>query len=184
MSARIAIPLASMLLGAAAPAPPFPAPDPWVEHAYARFGGDRLSADDALAGRDARYRFTYFGILRHSLQIRIDHRPGDRAILRAIVFERAERVEDKTVRLTPAQYAAFLRRAEESGLWSIHPEYWALGNDEVCLDGMEAIVERRDARGYRYSQANTSCASPVGMDRLIADMVDLARLETRVRWFP
>jgi aspartate/tyrosine/aromatic aminotransferase len=143
----------------------------WVEAATKRF--------------PERYRMTYFGILIDSLQIQIDQNLDGTARLKAQVHRRKRLIEEKQVRLSKRAFEDFKAVAEDSGLWTQYPEFWVLKDeDEICVDGMEALLERRDSRGYKFSHGNTSCTSPPGMGRLAEKMIALARLETRTKWLP
>ena len=192
-----AIAACSLLLGAAASqaaeqARPDPLPtevvradfDPeYSQGILRRFGSEPLWPADALSGYSERYRFTYSGILIYQIQVRIDRRQNGVTVLRATVRKSGKTIERKERKVSDRDFTEFRILANGSGLWSSYPEFWGAPDDD-CLDGMEAIVERRTREGYRFSRANTSCNSPTGMNLLIEKMVALADLDSDVRWFP
>lgn len=157
----------------------------YSQNTFKRFRSEPLWTADALKGHSARYRFTYWGILTHSLQVRIDISLKGKAVLHAKVLRHGREIERQTRVLSGRELSEFRKLADESGLWSGYPEFWVLKDpDDICLDGMEAAVEKLDAAGYRFSMGNTSCTSPKGMNLLIDKMAALARLDSEVRWFP
>lgn len=149
------------------------------------FRSEALWSETAIARYPERYRMTYFGILIDSLQIQIDRNQDGTARLLVRVHRRKQVIEEKSVRLSRREFEEFKGVAEASGLWTKYPEFWVSTDaDEMCLDGMEALMERRDNRGCRFSHGNTSCTSPPGMGRLAEKMIVLARLQTRTKWLP
>lgn len=154
------------------------------ESVMRRFQSEPLWGDHALGRYSERYRFTYFGILQTSLQIKIDIVSDNSGVLTATVRRSGSIVERQRKHLWSREIAELRHLAASSGIWQRFPEFWVFTDPEsFCIDGMEAIVEKRDAEGYRYSRANTSCTSPTGMNRLLDGMVRIAELETGVRWF-
>jgi hypothetical protein len=161
---------------------PYPA---WFQEKMQSFRSESLWVEAATERYPERYRMTYFGILIDSLQIQIDRNLDGTARLTAQVHRRKRLIEEKQVRLSKREFADFKAVAEDSGLWNQYPEFWVLTDkDEICLDGMEALLERRDSHGYRFSNGNTSCTAPPGMGRLAEKMITLTRLETHTKWLP
>ena len=157
----------------------------WYVGSLNSFESRPLWTDEADDGYIERYRFTYFGILTTSLQIGIDRKANGKAFLYAEVRRRNSAIERKRFWLSQRDFSEFKKASDDSGLWGAHPEFWVFKNEnDICLDGMEVLLERLDADGYRFSNANTSCTSPAGMNRLAEKMVELAHLKSRVRWFP
>jgi hypothetical protein len=149
------------------------------------FKSEPLWPTDALKDYPERYRLTYFGILRYRLQIRIDGRSNGTALLRATLVRDRRVIETQRREITATEFAVLRDAATSSGLWSIFPEFWVPeDSDDICVDGMEAVLERHTFSGYGYSRGNTSCTSPPGMSLLAERMVKMAQLETPTRWFP
>jgi hypothetical protein len=155
----------------------------WFQGKMQAFRSESLWVEAATERYPERYRMTYFGILIDSLPIQIDRNLDGTAKLTAQVHRRMRLIEEKQVRLSIHDFAEFKAVADGSGLWTEYPEFWVFKDkDEMCLDGMEALMERRDGRGYRFSNGNMSCTAPPGMGRLAEKMIALARLETRTKW--
>jgi hypothetical protein len=148
-------------------------------------GGKPLWTENTDGGFVNRYRLSYFGILRYRVMVQIDEKPEGVALLRANVTFDRKSVERIRTHLSKKELAEFKGVASTSGLWTIHPEFWITTvEDDICLDGMEAVLEWRGPKGYRYSQGNTSCAAPEGMNRLVERMIALARIRSNKRWLP
>lgn len=155
------------------------------EHRMRDFAAKPLWPETERDGYRNRHRLIYYGILRYSLMIQIDEKVDGPTRLIARVLLDQKLVEHKSRNLRAEEIATFKKTTADAGLWSIHPEFWMMNDpDDICIDGMEAILEWQGEKGYRYSEGNTSCTSPPGMNRLAETMVDLAEIQTNKWWFP
>jgi hypothetical protein len=138
-----------------------------------------LWAPEAARGYRTRLRVTASGIHHLRASLRIDEHRDGRVTGHVVVIDGFERERTgRPFRVTRADLHALLRIAEEGRIWSIYPEHWGMaGEDMICLDGMEFMLERVDARGYRFSHANVQCGAPAAYARIAARMFELAREE-------
>jgi hypothetical protein len=87
-----------------------------------------------------------------------------------------EVVEQRRTAIPADELANLDALVAKSNLWKTYPEYWVFGKEanEICLDGVELIVERATADGYRFSEGNAQCTAPRSMLLLAAEMIRLA----------
>lgn len=70
----------------------------------------------------------------------------------------------------------------QSRLWGVYPEHWVFTDDSICFDGVEAILERADSGGYRFSQANLQCTAPSDYHAVVAHIIAISRERDLARW--
>ena len=135
-----------------------------------------LWTPEAARGYRTRLRVTASGTAPLRASVRIDEHRGGRVSGHVVVIEGAERERTaRPFRVTRGDLRELLRVAEEGRIWSLYPEHWGMAGEEmVCVDGIEFVLERVDARGYRFSRANVSCAAPDAYRRIAARTFELA----------
>ncbi|HYD39105.1 MAG TPA: hypothetical protein VEA60_15920 [Allosphingosinicella sp.] len=189
---------AAALLGlvvadAAAAAPPRAMLPPELGYGYERVVFEGLDEPPLWRAREARgyrsrIRLSIAGIVRAKASIRIDRRRTGALSGRLVLVDldsraRPERRIVRRFRVSAAQSEALDRLIGEAGLWTIHPQFYVHEDPEmICLDGMELVFERVDARGYRFSTANAQCTAPGGMLRVAEKMMEIARAGDLKRW--
>ncbi|HEY0012318.1 MAG TPA: hypothetical protein VGB79_05640 [Allosphingosinicella sp.] len=138
-----------------------------------------LWTPEAARGYRTRLRVTASGVLQLRASVRIDEHRDGRVTGHVVVIDGDERERTgRPFRVTRADLHALLRVADEGRVWSIYPEHWSSSaEDMICVDGIEFVLERVDARGYRFSHANVQCAAPAAFARIAARMFELAREE-------
>ncbi len=150
------------------------------------FHSEPLWPEAALKGHKARYRLTISAISfvhAHELQVSVDIGHDGEAHLKSAVWIRDEKVDEHSYRLSPNSASSFEADVASSGLWVYKPEIWQLKDKLAwCAHGRQYILEKHDAAGYDVSYAEARCTSPKGMEKLVANMVRLAR-EDHDKWF-
>ncbi len=76
--------------------------------------------------------------------------------------------------MSDADLAELQRLAEEAELWTIYPQFYVMREDEVCIDGMMIILERRTATNYSYSEGNAQCTLGRSQLAVAAKMMEMA----------
>ncbi len=70
-----------------------------------------------------------------------------------------------------------------SRLWRNNPEFWVLTDpDAICIHGVELVLERANAEGYRFSSANAQCTAPSDYKAVAAYMITLANEPVLQGW--
>ena len=147
----------------------------------AGYGERPLWTARAGKGYRTRLRMSLAGISLTRVSIRIDERDNG-AIAGRILVGRLPRgrrgleVAERRFPVTRAQFDALQQRIRQSRLWQTYPQYWYLSEeDNICVDGMELVMERVDAAGYRFAHANAQCGAPADMLAVASAMIDLSR---------
>lgn len=70
----------------------------------------------------------------------------------------------------------------QSRLWRLYPEHWHFTDDSICFDGVEAILERADSDGYRFSQANLQCTAPSDYRAVVAHIIAISGERDLAGW--
>jgi hypothetical protein len=142
------------------------------------FGEPPLWTPKAAVGYRQRVRLALFPVLRQEVAVRIDTDASGRTSGSFTRMEWVERgwevAERRRFSVSPARLAALDDAIERAGIWKIQPEFWQTPEGEICVDGVMMIMERVDARGYRFSEANAQCSAPGPMLNLAAQMIALA----------
>jgi hypothetical protein len=134
----------------------------------------------AMAGYRRRLRLVLSPMVRQRVSIRIDTDATGRTVAH---FTRLEpsgegRVWEITeTRGRPVSAAAVARLdalISQSKLWGIYPQYWQYPAGEICVDGVEMIMERASTQGYRFSEGNAQCTMPSSVLAVAAQMIDIA----------
>jgi hypothetical protein len=130
----------------------------------------------AARGYRTRLRVTASGVAYLRGSVRIDEHRDGRVTGHVVVIDGRERHRTaRAFRASRSDLGELLRIAQEAGIWSVHPEHWrSTDPDMICLDGIEFVLERVDARGYRFSHANVQCAAPHAYRRIAARMFEIA----------
>lgn len=66
-------------------------------------------------------------------------------------------------------------------LFQQFPEIWEGG---VCIDGVEVVIERLNAEGYRFSEANVVCAAPQAFLDVTREIIRVSGETTLYEWVP
>ncbi|HEX9932731.1 MAG TPA: hypothetical protein VGB08_07815 [Allosphingosinicella sp.] len=143
---------------------------------FSGFREPPLWTPQAARGYRTRLRVTASGIAYLRGSVRIDEHADGRLAGHLVVIEgrEAERTA-RPFRPTRGELQELLRIAEEGRIWTIYPEYWGpAGVDSICVDGIEFVLERVDARGYRFSRANVQCGAPYAFRRLAERIFEIA----------
>jgi hypothetical protein len=188
-AATIASAGAAILSGCAHPAamlPPAVAPQFSVYH-FAGLAEPPLWPPEALRGYRTRIRLSISGILLLKGAIAIDELATGALRGRVVTVDRDERGEpvDRTVRtfrVTRAAFDSLQASIARTRLWHLYPEFWTLAEGEICLDGMDLVFERVDARGYRFSTANAQCTAPADIIEVAEQMIEMSGDRTMLRW--
>jgi len=134
----------------------------------------------AMAGYRRRLRLVLSPMVRQRVSIRIDTDASGRTVAHFARLEPSEvargwEVTETYSRPVPTKALARLDALiGQSKLWEIYPQYWQSPPGEICVDGVEMIMERASAQGYRFSEANTLCTAPSSMLAVAAQMIDIA----------
>jgi hypothetical protein len=178
MTALLALPV---LAGCATPAPPMLPPEAHdLENVARGFGEAPLGPAQASTGYRQRLRLFLWPPRRQRVAIRIDTDLSGRSFGYFVRQEPSGQGHDWEVSerrrfgVSPADLAALDGLVAKSKLWTIYPEYWHLREGDICVDGVEMVMERATAEGYRVSEANAQCTAPASMLAVAAKMVDMA----------
>ena len=143
----------------------------------AGFGEPPLWTTSAAAGYRQRLRLVLVGPFRDRVAIRIDTDAAGRSrgyfVRQALARGRWRITERRRLDLPAAEIDDLDRRIVGSKLWTIYPEFWH-APASICVDGVNVILERVTAAGYRFSEGNAPCTAPADMLRFAAQMIDLA----------
>jgi hypothetical protein len=142
-------------------------------------GEPPLWSANAVEGRSRRIRLLLVPprITRVRVAIRIDTTVSGRAVGHWVRRER------RHGRWTTQKRRFSVRREDlarldvliaQSRLWRLYPEYWE--SEDICVDGVQLIMERATAEGYRFSEANAQCTAPRDYLEVAAQMIDMAGL--------
>jgi hypothetical protein len=146
----------------------------------------RLWKPKAAKGFRTRIWFSISGIVLARASIRIDERENGKITghLAMLDYERGSRgagvVTETRFSVTRQQFEDLQRQIAQSALWSIYPEFYNGDPNDICVNGEEIILERVDAKGYRFSTANAQCTAPAEILAIAAMIADLAKA-TRVK---
>ena len=146
----------------------------------------RLWKPKAAKGFRTRIRFSISGIVLAKASIRIDERENGKITghLAMLDYERGSHgtgvVTETLFSVTRQQFEDLQRKIAQSALWSIYPEFYNGDPKDICIDGENIILERVDAKGYRFSTANAQCTAPGEILAIAENIVDLAKA-TRVK---
>ncbi len=131
----------------------------------------------------SRIRLSISGIVRNKVLIRIDEKANGDGIGRIAVVRRAGRWPrsndlvadiDRTFRVPASRMALLRERIAAAKLWTAGPEEHWIVKDDICLDGEQLVFERRDARGYRFSEANAQCTAPPAVLDVARTIIELS----------
>jgi len=129
----------------------------------------------------SRVRLSISGISTLRVIIRIDEDLRGRFRGRALLIKRrGGRSTDVTERrFTPTieQMAHLRAKITEAKLWTMYPEHWIGGENDICVDGEQMVFERADGEGYRFSEANAQCTAP-------APLLEVARMMIGISGVP
>lgn len=134
---------------------------------------------EAARGYRTRLRVTASGIAFLKGSVRIDQHDDGRITGHVVTIDGPEQERSaRSFRASHRDVQEIVRIAEEGRIWSIHPQFWVLADpDDICIDGIDVVLERVDSAGYRFSQANVSCAAPHAFRRIAERMFEIAREE-------
>lgn len=74
--------------------------------------------------------------------------------------------------------------AAKGRLWTLYPETWDVSDEDeqICLDGIDILLERVDSKGYGISQGNSPCTAPQEMLDVMNKMIETAGLKPGGWW--
>ena len=189
----------SVLCGCTSFFPPEVHDEGWGDGIYRDFGERPLWSKDAAAGYTRRVRVFVFPSYAFSrVAIRIDTRAsgettGYVALIRPSHNERQPEIKERrTFTVTADDLATLNQLIHESTLWEIYPEHWVdrkadsqTDHIRICIDGVQLIMERVTASGYRYSEGNAICPGlPLTVLQFVDHMIDMAGLgKTEVHYW-
>ncbi|THD35577.1 MAG: hypothetical protein E7773_10710 [Sphingomonas sp.] len=189
MKALFALPLALAAFGL--PAQPAPAQNMFPPQIQEIWWPDLIDDEPVLwrpggqAGFKSRIRLSISGINLTRALIRIDETESGAGIGRVVVVRRA-RVwprstdlianVDREFRVSAKDMALLHDRIAQAKLWTIGPEeHWVFTNpNDICIDGEQMVFERRDASGYRFSEANAQCTAPPAVRDVARAIIELS----------
>jgi hypothetical protein len=139
----------------------------------------------AQEGFKNRIRLSISGISTTRLIIRIDERNDGKIRGRAIRVQHlgrdSEVREIRTFRPSLDQMTKLHARVLAAKLWIIYPEHWVMENDgDICVDGEQIVFERKNADGYRFSEANAQCTAPRALLEVAQLMMQIAGMPKSV----
>ena len=141
-----------------------------------------------IAGGRQRMRLFIGGHTIKSWGVELDQRANGRVV--GVLREHNGRYvsEETTFAVRAADFEALQALVAEAGLWSSYPQFYveaetAPGSGEICLDGLTVVLERVDARGYRYSEGNAQCTLGREQLRVVAKLFELANRPGLARAF-
>lgn len=148
----------------------------WID--IKRYSEPKLHSENARGRYMARHRFSISGVACREFVIRLDVvksgsgrgkiKTRDRCKDRFSIDEKRFLVNSIQVELLQALIA-------DAGLYEFYPEVWEYSNeDEICIDGMQILLERRDHTGYGVSMANAQCTAPVKVRAIAQKFIDIA----------
>jgi hypothetical protein len=85
--------------------------------------------------------------------------------------------QDRKRELTPTEVKRLADAVAASDLWKYYPEEVAAEEGGICLDGIQVVLERRNAQGHSFSHANISCAATKGFRAVMDQMLEIGRFE-------
>lgn len=167
--------------------PPEVAGEVWDE----KLAGHReipLWTKDALAGYQTRIRLSVSGIVLSKVAVRLDQLSDGSARGQVSFVELRSRTRilatsRRRFRVSKAEMQELNALVENAALWKSYPEFWVLKDDEaICLDGMQVILERVDARGYKFSESNAQCTTPPPIKAVAKKIIALANAKRALGW--
>ena len=174
---------------ASAPQPMFPSELADEGEAYQELDPVSVWSEESRQTYSSRVRLTLgAGLLRQKVSIRIDT-PVNGQPTGRVAWSRPDRSDRNAITTrTFTPNSAQIRKLDDliaqNVIWQDTVEHWVVaqnpsgGFDYVCIDGVNVILERTTAAGYRFSQAIVQCAAPPAFIDIAAEIIDIANLGT------
>jgi len=143
-----------------------------------RYNEPKLHSEKAKGRYKERHRFSISGVACREFVIRLDVvesgsgrgkiKTRDRCKNRFSIDEKRFVVSSKEVEQLQTLIA-------DADLYEFYPEVWEYSDeDEICIDGMQILLERRDHTGYGVSMANAQCTAPSEVKAIAQKFIDMA----------
>jgi hypothetical protein len=162
-----------------------------IDAFYERWFGGQLRAmrepplwtPQAIETHPDRIRLLVLPVFYKGFAVRIDRMPDGKGLLVAKLlsgrggYKAGEIEKRRSISLSAAQLAILDQKIAASGIWKFYPEAFNQGEDEVCLDGIEVVLERNSAKGHQYSNANIVCSVSSGFINVMREILALAEIQ-------
>jgi hypothetical protein len=181
-----------MMMGSLiAPAQPAPAQNMFPPQIREIWWPDLIDDEPVLwrpGGREgfkSRIRLSISGIVFERALIRIDQKANGEGVGRVALVHHAQvwprssdliAKVDRTFRVSAKDMALLQERIVAAKLWTAGTEeHWVFTDgDDICLDGEQLVFERRDADGYRFSEANAQCTATPALLAVARTIMELS----------
>ncbi|MFM5894237.1 MAG: hypothetical protein ACKOQM_07380 [Novosphingobium sp.] len=123
--------------------------------------GERPIWQTAQSNHRIQYRLSLIGINCRIHVVTFSERNDGSASGEFKVWNRCSRddaYDAQSFRLSASKFASVKAAMAKAGLWQKPASYWTVQPDEaICVDGIDATFERRDASDYQMDQSNVWC---------------------------